>query len=136
MKSGSLKYHHLGIPTRIHREGEEYLPEYKIFHSGYETSEYGIEWMYYGDGCQLPEIVRTMPHIAFEVEDLREAIKGKRVIIEPNSPSPGNWVAFIEEDGVPIEFIQVGGAEPKQLSAMDGRPEQKERFPRSRRKCK
>lgn len=107
MKSDNLKYHHLGIPTKIHREGEEYLPEYRMFHSGYESSEYGIEWMYYEDDCQLPEIVRTMPHVAFEVEDLDEAIRGKKVIIEPNSPLPGASVAFIEENGVPVEFIQI-----------------------------
>lgn len=107
MKPGSLKYHHLGIPTRTHREGEEYLAEYKVFHSGYESSEFGIEWMYYEDDCELPEIVKKMPHIAFQVADLDEAIRGKKIIIEPNSPSPGNRVAFIEVDGVPIEFIQV-----------------------------
>lgn len=113
MKPGNLKYHHLGIPTRIHREGEEYIPEYKVFHSGYESSEYGIEWMYYEDDCELPAIVKTMPHVAFEVDDLDEAIAGKKVIIEPNSPSPGNRVAFIEADGVPIEFIQVSRAGPE-----------------------
>jgi hypothetical protein len=31
------------------------------------------------------------------------------VIIEPNSPSEGNIVAFIEENGAPIEFIQITG---------------------------
>jgi hypothetical protein len=36
-----------------------------------------------------------------------EAIKDKKVIIEPNSPSEGAVVAFIEEYGAPIEFIQI-----------------------------
>ena len=63
--------------------------------------------MRYEPDCQLPEIVKTMPHVAFEVEDIREAIRGRKVIIEPNSPSEGNIVAFIEENGAPIEFIQI-----------------------------
>jgi hypothetical protein len=63
--------------------------------------------MRYEKDCQLPEIVKTMPHIAFEVDDIHEAIKGKKVIIKPNSPSKGITVAFIEENGVPIEFIQI-----------------------------
>jgi len=37
---------------------------------------------------------------------LREALKDKKVIIEPNSPSPGVVVAFIEEAGAPIEFLE------------------------------
>jgi hypothetical protein len=40
------------------------------------------------------------------VDNLLEAIKGKKVIIPPNSPSDGVQVAFIEENGAPIEFIQ------------------------------
>ena len=109
MKSDmKLKYHHLGIPTDKPVEGEVYLELYKVYHCGYDKSEYGIEWMRYEKDCKLPEIVKTLPHVAFEVDDINEAIKGKNVIIEPNSPSEGNIVAFIEENGAPIEFIQIG----------------------------
>ena len=101
-----LKYHHIGIPTTKPIAGEIYLKDYNAFHYGYDKSEYGIEWMRYEKDCKLPEIVKTVPHIAFEVDNIYDAIKGKKVIIEPNSPSEGNIVAFIEENGVPIEFIQ------------------------------
>ena len=107
MDNKKLKYHHIGIPTKTPVEGETYLKEYKLYHRGYETSEFGIEWMRYDDDCPLPEIVKTVPHIAFEVEDIYEAIKGRKVIIAPNSPSEGNVVAFIEENGAPIELIQI-----------------------------
>jgi hypothetical protein len=106
-KKTNLKYHHLGIPTNKPIEGEVYLKDYRVYHYGYEKSEYGIEWMRYEQDCQLPEIVKTMPHVAFEVEDIYETIHGKKVIIEPNSPSEGSIVAFIEENGAPIEFIQI-----------------------------
>ena len=106
-KKLKLKYHHLGIPSKRPIEGEIYLPDYKCYHYGYNKSEFGIEWMRYEDDCGLPEIVKTMPHIAFEVDDIYQAIKGRKVIIEPNSPSEGKVVAFIEENGIPIEFIQV-----------------------------
>ena len=102
-----IKYHHIGIPTDKPMEGEVYLKDYKVFHYGFEKSEFGIEWMRYEKDCNLPEIVKTIPHIAFEVEDIYEAIRGRKVIIEPNSPSEGNIVAFIEENGGPIEFIQI-----------------------------
>jgi GNAT superfamily N-acetyltransferase len=100
------RYHHIGIPTKVHSDQEEYLPEYKLYHHGYEESEFGIEWMLYDEGCSLPEIIRTVPHVAFQVDDLEEAIKGKKLLIEPNSPSTGVKVAFIEENGAPIELIQ------------------------------
>lgn len=106
MDSSKFRYHHCGIPTKVPTEGEVYLKDYKFYHFGYEKSEFGIELMRYEDDCPLPEIVKTVPHIAFEVDDVYEAIKGRKVLIQPNSPSEGNLVAFIEENGVPIEFIQ------------------------------
>ncbi len=105
MKSG-LRYHHLGIPTTEPREGEEHLPHLKIFASGFDSSEYGVEWIRFEPDCPLPELVKTVPHVAFEVEDLQQAIQGKQVLIAPNSPSPGVTVAFIVDNGAPIEFLQ------------------------------
>lgn len=102
------RYHHIGIPTDRPMAGEVYLKDYKCYHCGYEESEFGIEWMRYEQDCPLPDIVKTVPHIAFEVDDIYKAIEGRKVIIPPNEPSPGNIVAFIEENGAPIELIQVG----------------------------
>ena len=100
------EYHHLGIPTTEPREGETYLERYKLYVAGYETSEYGVEWMRFEPGCPLPELVQTVPHVAFRVDDLDAALAGKEVLIEPNSPSPGVRVAFIVENGAPIEFLE------------------------------
>ena len=102
-----LKYHHLGIPTDVPGEGERYLEQFKMYVSGYEDSPYGIEWMRFEPGCPLPELVQTVPHIAFEVDDLAEAIAGEEILIEPNSPSEGVLVAFIVHDGAPVEFLQI-----------------------------
>ncbi|MDP4095093.1 MAG: hypothetical protein Q8920_17280 [Bacillota bacterium] len=101
-----FKYHHIGIPYKEPVPGEEYLIQYKFYHYGYETNEFGIEWMRYEEDCQLPELVKNVPHVAFEVKDIYEAIKGRKVIIEPNSPSEGVIVAFIEDNGAPVELIQ------------------------------
>jgi len=54
----------------------------------------------------VPELVRTVPHVAFEVDDLSAEITGKEILIAPNSPSPGVTVAFIVENGAPVEFLQ------------------------------
>jgi hypothetical protein len=99
-------YHHIGIPTDIPREGEVYLPEFKAYHFGYERSPYGIEWMRYEPDCPLPDLIKKVPHIAFEVDDLGAEIEGKDVIVAPNSPSPGVTVAFIVDGGAPVEFLE------------------------------
>jgi hypothetical protein len=100
------RYHHIGIPTAMPRDGEQFLEEYGMYVSGYEQSDYGIEWMRFEPDSPLPELVKTVPHVAFEVDDLRAELAGKEVLIAPNSPSPGVTVAFIVENGAPIEFLQ------------------------------
>lgn len=86
--------------------GEKYLPQFKMYVSGYEDSIYRIEWMRFEPDCPLPQIVKNIPHAAFEVDNLIEAIKGKKIIIKPNSPSNGVKVAFIEDNGAPVELMQ------------------------------
>ena len=100
------RYHHVGIPTSDVRPGERHLPQFGMYVSGYETSAYGIEWMRFDDDSPVPALVRTVPHVAFEVEDLDAAIAGKDVLIAPNSPSDGVRVAFIVENGAPVEFLE------------------------------
>ncbi len=100
------RYHHVGIPTDQPRPGEIYLEHYGVYVSGFETSPFGVEWMRFEPDSPLPEIVKTVPHVAFEVDDLEAAIAGHETLIEPNSPSEGLRVAFILHDGAPIEFLQ------------------------------
>ncbi len=102
----ALRYHHLGIPTNRTLPETDYIAALKIYASGYEQSPYGIEWMKCDPDCPLPELVKTVPHIAFVVDDLEAAIAGEEVLIAPNSPSAGVTVAFIIHNGAPVEFLQ------------------------------
>lgn len=102
----NYRYHHLGIPTRQSREREEYFERFKMFHTNYDDNPFGLEFLRFQPGCTLPELVQTVPHLAFKVDNLEEAIKDQEILIEPNSPSDGVTVAFILYDGMPIEFLE------------------------------
>jgi hypothetical protein len=99
------RYHHLGIPTTEPRPGERHLAEHGVFVSGFETSPYGIEWMRWEPLAPVPDLVKTVPHVAFAVDDLEAEMAGHEVLIPPNSPSPGLTVAFIVDDGAPVELM-------------------------------
>lgn len=101
-----MRYHHLGIPTKTPQPGETYLEEYKAFCTDHESNPFGIQWMRYEADCPLPDLVKTVPHIAFEVDDLCSALEGHNMLIEPNRPSEGVMVAFVICDGAPVEFLE------------------------------
>ena len=100
------RYHHIGIPTTVSRNGETYLPQFKMHVVGHDTNPYGVEWIRFEPDSPLPELVKTVAHIAFEVDDMEEELEGREVLIEPNSPSAGVTVAFIVDNGAPVEFLQ------------------------------
>jgi hypothetical protein len=102
------KYHHTGIPTTSEMPGEKYLPQFKLFVSGFKTSPFGIEWMRYEKDSQINELIQTVPHIAFEVENIDDELKKHnfRILTRTNSPSEGIRVAMIEHNGAPIELIE------------------------------
>jgi hypothetical protein len=100
------KYHHIGIPTDIKQLGEIYLEQYRLFCTDHERNPFGIQWMRFEPECTLPKVVRTVPHVAFEVDDLDAALVGQQLLIAPNSPSEGVLVAFVLVDGAPVEFLQ------------------------------
>ena len=100
------RYHHLGIPTGQPREGEVYLEAYGMYVSGFPTSPYGVEWMRFEPGSPVSELVRTVPHLAFEVDDLAQALEGKELLGEIGSPMEGVRVAMILHNGMPVELLE------------------------------
>ncbi|MBN2556905.1 MAG: hypothetical protein JXA97_13285 [Anaerolineales bacterium] len=100
------RYHHIGIPTEVSRPDEKYIAVYGMHVSGFETSPYGIEWMRFEEDSPISHLIKTVPHIAFEVDDLEKAIEGKELLGEISSPSKGTRVAMIIDNGAPVELIE------------------------------
>jgi len=99
------RYHHVGIPSTVVRAGETHLEQFGLFVVGFSTSPYGIEWMRFEPSSPIHELIRTVPHVAFEVDDLDAALEGQTVIHPPGSPSAGVRSAMIVHNGAPVELI-------------------------------
>ncbi|HLX86028.1 MAG TPA: hypothetical protein VKR59_19165, partial [Terriglobales bacterium] len=100
------RYHHIGIPTTEAKPGETHLKHLKVFVVSHEKSDFGVEWMRFEADAAVPDLVRQVPHVAFEVADLASELAGREILIPPNSPSDGVRVAFIVENGAPIELLE------------------------------
>ena len=102
-----MKFNHIGIPTTDRFEGEIDLPHLKMSVSDHANNPFGIQWQRYWEDAPYPDLVRTVPHVAFEVDDIESALADQKIIIAPNSPSDGVVVAFIEVEGAPVELLQI-----------------------------
>ena len=100
------RYHHIGIPTQTPRPDEIHVPHLHIHVAGFRTSPFGVQWMRFDPDAPYPKAVKTIPHVAFEVDDLATALVGQEILIPPNSPIAGVKVAMIIDNGAPIELME------------------------------
>lgn len=100
------KFNHVGIPTQIKHQGEVYSEEMKLYLTDFANSENRIEWLRFAEDSPMPEELKKTAHIAYEVDDLDEAIVGKKVLLEPFNASDTLRIAFIMDDEAPIELMQ------------------------------
>jgi hypothetical protein len=102
-----MRFNHVGIPTTTRFQGEIDLPHLRVTVSDHQSNPFGIQWQRYWEGAPYPDLVKTVAHVAFEVDDLEQALRGQEVIIPPNRPSAGVIVAFIKVAGAPVELLQI-----------------------------
>ena len=77
-----------------------------MYVSAFETSPCGIQWMRFEPDSPVDALIQSVPHLAFEVDDLEAAIAGKEILTPPNSPSEGCKVAMILDSGAPVELLE------------------------------
>src|SRR4029453_17209354 len=77
------RFNYIGIPTTGRFEGEIDLPHLKITVSDHQDNPFGIQWQRYWEDASCPDLVKTVPHLAFEVDVLAVGMGGYRGVVEP-----------------------------------------------------
>jgi hypothetical protein len=101
-----VQFDHIGIPAAAKRDEMRFLESKRLWLTSPADHPYRVEWLWYEDGSPESELVRTLPHVAYRVESLEEALAGQNVVAEPFDVFGEVRVAFIEVDGAPIEFVE------------------------------
>ena len=103
----NLEYHHTGMPANGHWDDEIKVPHLKLAYLPGKYNTYGVEWLRFEEGNENPDIIKYIPHVAFEVDDIDQAVVGEKVIYHSGKDDPAIYVAMIEVDGASIEFLQL-----------------------------
>jgi hypothetical protein len=104
-----MEYKHFGVPTTQERNWAGYIAELGVHVTDPSADPYGIEWLKFDAGSPMHKKIQTVPHAAFQVDDIDAAVAGKTILLAPMSPMPGLRIAFIDSDGAVIELSQVTG---------------------------
>lgn len=106
------EFHHIGIPTKTKQPNEIYLDSARLFITDATQHEHRIEWLRFEPGTTMPPLLQTTAHVAYSVDRLEEALAGKKMIVPPFAPMAGLRVAFIDDGGAPVEFLEFAKANP------------------------
>jgi hypothetical protein len=106
-----MEFDHLGLITNENKGRDMYVKKTKVWCTDYDKHPYRVEWLKFDPDSPVTGPLREKPHIAFRVDNLEEASKGLKVILEPFFPVPDMYpdlkVAFFEtEDGVIVELME------------------------------
>lgn len=100
-------FHHVGIVTNEKKEGAMYNEALSVWLTDCGQSPNAIEWLKFEEGSCLPELVQKETHIAYVVPNLAAELEGKKVIFPPHVCDEHLTIAFIEEEGIAIELMEV-----------------------------
>jgi hypothetical protein len=101
-----VQFDHIGVPAPAKRDGMRFLESKRLGLTSPVDHPFRVEWLWYEPDSAEVELVRTMPHVAYLVPSLEEAMAGRPVIAEPFDVFGEVRVSFIEVDGAPVEFVQ------------------------------
>jgi hypothetical protein len=101
-----MKFDHIGMPTSEKQKDEIWVDATKVWVTDYKKHPYKVEWLRFREDSPVKGKVRNMPHVAYQVEELKEAAKGLEVLLEPFDVGFAT-VGFYEfQDGAVVEFMQ------------------------------
>ena len=100
-------FNHVGIVTTEQVEGAMFNEGLSVWLTDYSKSPNRIEFLKFEEGSCLPELVQKQGHIAYTVPSLEEELKGKMVIFGPAVCDEHLTIAFIEEEGIAIEIMEI-----------------------------
>ena len=98
-------FHHFAIPVSDDQKLGRFSEKAGIYTEDHQ-GKFKVQWHRFLDDSPLHPLIKTVPHVAFKVNDLAEAIRDEEIILGPYEPIQDYFVAIINDAGVPIEFIQ------------------------------
>ena len=100
------KYNHIGIITKEDKEGASFNETLSVWLTDFSKSPNKIEWLKFVEGSCMHELIQKETHIAYEVPNLDEALKGAKLLFGPLVCDEHLTIAFVEEEGIPLELME------------------------------
>jgi hypothetical protein len=105
-----IELDHIGLITNKKQDMEKYVAIMKAWITNPRDNPFNIEWLRFEDDSPVKGPVREKNHIAYLVDDIEEAAKDLKVLMQPFKAENYLKIGFYEyEDGTVLELMQFLG---------------------------
>jgi hypothetical protein len=107
-------FDHIGIPTDEVKEGAVWLESDGVWVTSPRDHPLNIEWVRYAPGSPMHPRLQASMHIAYRIENLEDALRGRDVIVPPLDLGGGfAKIAFVDVGGMIVELMQYADPDEK-----------------------
>ncbi len=100
-----MKYLHTGMIVGEKLPEMVFVEPLKVWITDASKDKYAIEFLYFEVDSPMAAAIQEQPHVAYEVENIDEAIAGKSVLWQ--KMDIGNaYIAFVYDNDTVVEFYQ------------------------------
>ena len=100
-------FDHVGIPTDEKQPKEDWVQATRVWVTNPREHKYRVEYLRFEPDTPCVWEVVNLPHVAYRVKlkDFAKLIEGRRMLIEPFDVDENLMIAYVERDGMPVEYM-------------------------------
>ena len=100
------QFDHVGFITTEKKPNETYVAATKVWVTDIPSHPYRVEWLRFEPDSPVTGPVREKPHVAFRVDNIAEAAKSLKVLLEPFDAGIARVGFYETDDGAVVEFME------------------------------
>ena len=106
-KDGALVFSHIGIMAKEKKPGERFVEATRVWVTDFQSHPFHVEWLRFEPDSPVRGPIRKMPHVAYEVDSIKEASRGMKELLAPFDAGIAVVGFYQTADGAVIEFMEM-----------------------------
>jgi len=106
-KNGKMVFSHIGIVTTEKKPGERFVDATRVWVTDFQNHPFHVEWLRFEPDSSVRGPIRDMPHVAYEVDSVKEASKGMKELLAPFDAGIAVVGFYQSDDGAVVEFMEM-----------------------------
>ena len=106
-QNGKMVFSHIGVVTTEKKPGERFVEATRVWVTDFQNHPFHVEWLRFEPDSPVRGPIREMPHVAYEVDSIKEVSKGMKELLAPFDAGIAVVGFYQTDDGAVVEFMEM-----------------------------